>query len=154
MAYFPKSIMIDVKKADVPNASGSTNPILAEDYYLLADEIIAIENFLGVARATQADRNNLVNLNPTAQNMLDVIYQLVAGLNSLTSNGVVTSSGYVNKQQRILFPEDAWVSFLASPPGASDASINVLSTSGFPKNGRSPYSTISIPCRSVRPWNG
>jgi len=144
MAYFPEQIMIDVQKADIQadedmESLVPTNPILAEDYYVLADEIIAIENFLGVNQATQNDQGNLLNLNPATQNVLSMVRQLVAGLNALTSNGVLTSSGYANEQQRIIFPEDAWATFLASPPAFSDTSISVLSTSGFPQSG-----TISI----------
>lgn len=135
MAYFPKAIMIDVEKADAPGFSGSSNSILAEDYYVLADEIMAIEKFLGINQATQADRANFLNSNPAAQNVLSVLSQLVADVNSLSGNGILTSSGYVHDQQRAIFPEGAWATFLASVPAPDDVSIGVFSTVGFPGSG-------------------
>jgi hypothetical protein len=133
MAYFPDKIMPSVVKKDAANVGS----ILAEDYETLSNEIIAIENFLGTTstKASDVDIKNIMNNELNSSNIIPVINLLVDQMNTFTRDGISTSSGYVNGDQRIIFPETSQATFLTKAPETKDKSIKVVSTIGFPDSG-------------------
>lgn len=135
MSYFPLRILPEFRKLDASGSSGFSGSINASDYNFLADEIVAIERFLGTEPATTDDEVSILNKNPDSKNLIGVLRRLVDGLNSFVSKGLLESSGYVHDGQRMLFPDAAWATFLKTTPAATDRVISVDSTAGFPESG-------------------
>lgn len=131
MAFFPKSIMPNISKK---NAGSIVGTILAEGFNLHTDEIIAIEQFLGLEAATEADVNALLGGRVDPQNIIGIL-RLLSETTNLFSEGVLATSGQVHNGQRMIFPEGATTTFLQKPPATSDKIISVISTIGFPDSG-------------------
>lgn len=131
MAFFPESIMPNIRKK---NASPVVGTILAESFNLHTDEIIAIERFLGLSAADEADVNDLLDGHVDPANIIGILKLLVETMN-IVSEGVLQTSGHVHHGQRMIFPEGATTTFLKTAPAPTDHIITVFSTLGFPDSG-------------------
>lgn len=116
------------------NAGSTVGTILAEGFNLHTDEIIAIEQFLGLEAATEADVNDLLGGRVDPQNIIGIL-RLLSETTNLFSEGVLATSGQVHNGQRMIFPEGATTTFLQKTPAATDRIIEVVSTIGFPDSG-------------------
>jgi len=132
MAFFPKSTMPNVRKKNAGSIVGS---ILAESFNLHTDEIIAMEEFLGTSGASEADINALLSGRVDPANMIGILKLLADAANLISDGGVLSTSGYVHNGQRMIFPDGATTTFLQAPPAATDKTIKVSSTIGFPDSG-------------------
>lgn len=107
----------------------------ADDFNLHTDAILAIERFLGTADALEKDVIEILGTTSDPKNLIGGVRYLHDWMNTFVSKGVVTSSGYINSGQRMIFPENIQATFLANIPSSTDTSMKVTSTFGFPDNG-------------------
>lgn len=150
MAYFPDRIMPDIQKKDVAGATTDDERIVASDWNKHNDEIIAIEEFLGVGSASAADVTAIVNGSTDPKNIIGVIERLIDEMNLFSDEGILTTSGYVHNGQKMIFPEQAHVAFLTDIPSTSDSVIRVASTLGFPESGvLTILNDIAVPTQSI-----
>ena len=131
MSYFPQNIMPADNKKDIMGPSGT---MLSADFNRRGDEIIAIEQFLGTGPASAADENAVASGSKNPQNVLGVMANLVDAMNGF-SDGMASSSGYLQSSRSMIFPENAHATFLTTAVGPTDTTINVNSTIGFPSSG-------------------
>lgn len=162
MAYFPKALMPLTSKADFSGSSGfsGSNLISAADYNKHDQELLAIEQFLGVnggfprlglnkdvarddgqpvsggaaAGGAGSPEQALLAANG-GQNLLNQIAKLTDQLNVFVDGGIASSSGSTQTGGRIIFPEDSFFCYLTGVPSAGDTTIAVNSTAGFPSSG-------------------
>lgn len=131
MAYFPKALMPNFLKRDV----AGTGTITAADFNRHTQAILDIENFLGISDASEQDVLDILAGKIAPKNFLGAVRYLADAMNVMVDGGVISTSGYVNSGQRMIFPQNVQTTFLSSPPATSDSSINVVSTAGFPNSG-------------------
>lgn len=133
MSYFPRKIMPLTPKDDSPLATGYANSrtrVTARHYNTHDEEIQAIGKFLGASDLFSAEAG-------VSQGILDKVSSIINRLNSFVNSagGISVSSGNVRSGGRIIFPEPCLATPLIASPLASDTSITVNSTSGFPDSG-------------------
>lgn len=130
MAFFPRSIMPLTPKERSPLA-GRGN-LTAARYNNHDQEIRAIEEFIG-----SSDLYALGGATGISSGVLGAVNSVISKLNALVdpAGGIAVSSGMVRSGNRIVFPEPCTATFLLTQPAASDPSITVSSTAGFPDQG-------------------
>lgn len=151
MAYFPRKIMPLTPKEDSPLTTGSSRSrVTARSYNTHDEEIQAIEKFIGASDLYSAEVG-------VSQGILNQVSSLINRLNSFIdpAGGVSVASGNVRSGGRIIFPEPCLATPLGAPPLASDTSITVNSTSGFPNSGIiSILNDMDAPAGELSPETG
>ena len=147
MSFFPSRIMPLTVKQDASGSSGVSGAVIsAFDFNVHDQEIVAIETYLGLNGSNNSSPGISGNSQPAqpsgasgASALISSLVIMTDQLNAFSQFGMQTSSGYVLNGLRLVFPPAAHFAYLSSPPGASDATVSVDSTIGFPTTG-----TISI----------
>lgn len=145
MGFFPNNYMPLTPKKDAPNSdiSSSRVRITASQYNLHDEELRAIEEFLGLptlgsSYLKSSAQSVLSSSQPS--NLISGIQELTDRINTSILDGHAMSSGLTHSGERLIFPQNAIVTYLTTSLAGSSQVLNVSSTDGFPESG-----ILSIP---------
>lgn len=154
MSYFPRTFMpLSIKQNAIGSNSFTDSTITAEQYNALEEEILAIEEYIGLNNSTQnipgikdedkkTTDSSILNEKFSSSEKLSLLKELsylTEASNFFVTRGMQNTSGYLLNNQKIIFSEEAHFSYLTETPNSTDSIISVDSTIGFPESG-----TISI----------
>ena len=148
VSYFPRATMPLTEKKNAPGSIGAYGRvrILADEYNMHDQEILAIEQYLGTNASYPVAGSRTVPANlPQGQNndtLFNSVARLVDNLNAFSdpAAGANCSSGFVVSGKRPIMPPPTQATFLSDNIVADGSSVPVSSVVGFPKQG-----IISIP---------
>ena len=157
MAYFPSRLMPKTTKANAPGAEPSSLTVVAADYNRHDEEIRAIQEFMGTtggslfagrsnedlpalrvlsSEDSQTQSSQVVSRSSQSSDLTERVNDLIDKVNNFTEfAGNSNSSGFIHSGQKIVMPEQVGTTFLRTIPSASDGTISVESTVGFPQSG-------------------